>query len=81
MPTIQVRDLPDEVYAELKSRAAAEHRSLSQETIVLLRDALGVSSTRRAERKALLERIAERALEPPAHLAPSDELIREDRDR
>lgn len=40
MPALQVRDLPEDVYAGLKERAAREHRSLSQQTIVGLREYL-----------------------------------------
>ncbi len=81
MATLQVRDLPDEVYTRLQSRAEAEHRSLAQQTIVLLRDALGIPSSRKAERQAVLQRIANRSISLPKRLAASDVLIREDRDR
>lgn len=40
MPALQVRELPQDIYDELKARADKEHRSLSQQTIVLLQQAL-----------------------------------------
>ncbi|HQU71848.1 MAG TPA: argininosuccinate lyase, partial [Calditrichia bacterium] len=36
MPSLQVRDLPDHLYQKLKDMAAAEHRSISQQAIVML---------------------------------------------
>ena len=36
MPTITIRNLPDEVHAALKSRAKANRRSLNQEVIAEL---------------------------------------------
>ena len=81
MPILQVRELPEDVYARLRARAAAEHRSISQETIVLLRTALSVPQSRKAERKAILARIESRAISETANLPSSEALIREDRDR
>ncbi|MBI3988279.1 MAG: hypothetical protein HY347_01540 [candidate division NC10 bacterium] len=40
MPTLYVRDMPEELYARLKERAAKERRSVSQEAISLLEWAL-----------------------------------------
>lgn len=37
MPTLQVRDLPEDIYVQLHYLAEKEHRSLAQETIVLLK--------------------------------------------
>ena len=34
MPALQVRDFPDELYAQLKESATADHRSIAQQTIV-----------------------------------------------
>lgn len=40
MPALQVRDLPQDIYNDLKVQAEREHRSLSQQTVVLLQAAL-----------------------------------------
>lgn len=40
MPTLYVRDVPEDLYARLKERAAQERRSISQEAINLLEWAL-----------------------------------------
>ena len=37
MPSLQIRDLPDDVYQALALRAEREHRSLAQQAIVELR--------------------------------------------
>jgi plasmid stability protein len=82
MATLYVRDVPPELYEQLRREAASSRRSLSAETIELLRSTLAPSlhdvSLDQLLRSA--ERIRER------HPLPSDsptaaELIREDRDR
>jgi plasmid stability protein len=80
MTILQIRDLPDDLYAHLKLSAARNHRSIAQEAIVQLRTAQGIDTSKR---RAVLARL--RAGEFPARLtrgmrSPED-LIREDRDR
>ena len=36
MASLQVRELPENIYSLLKQRAEAEHRSIAQEAILLL---------------------------------------------
>ena len=81
MPTLQVRELPGELYAQLQAKAKAEHRSIAQQTIVLLREALGIPESRKNERKAILQRIGNRSFGSSDNLPDSETLIREDRDR
>jgi hypothetical protein len=38
MPSLQVRDFPVDLYEGLKSRAKQEHRSISQQAIVAIRE-------------------------------------------
>lgn len=40
MPALQVRDFPDELYAQLKECADREHRSIAQQTIVAVEEML-----------------------------------------
>ena len=40
MPALLIRDLPEELHQKLKQRAAANHRSMSRELLVLLEEAL-----------------------------------------
>ncbi len=81
MPSLQVRELPEDVYVRLQARAQAEHRSIAQETVVLLRRALGIPASRMAERRAIIARALEREVPETGAAPPSEELIREDRDR
>ena len=81
MPSLQVRDLPHDVYVRLQERAGAEHRSIAQETVVLLRIALGLSESKKAERRAFIERARRREPQAADTLPSSGQLIREDRER
>ena len=80
MPTLQVRDLPEDVYIRLNMIAKEENRSIAQQTIVLLKESLGLHTNNKLRRKALLESIHER-IYPDTGEIDEVELIREDRDR
>ncbi len=82
MPTLQVRDLPPEIYHRLAEAARREHRSLAQQAVVLLARALGVDPAPRERRRALVEAIAATAprVRFPSGATP-EELIRQDRER
>ncbi|HEV2855783.1 MAG TPA: hypothetical protein VHC97_23550 [Thermoanaerobaculia bacterium] len=81
MRSLQIRDLPEDVYEALAYRAEAEHRSLAQQAIVELRRIPEL--TARERRLQVLEEIKkEIAREGTRHLDPAPEdLIREDRER
>ncbi len=40
MPTITVKDIPDDLYEALKKRAAAHHRSINREIIYYIEQAV-----------------------------------------
>jgi len=80
MPTLQVRDLPEDIYIKLSMIANEENRSLAQQTIVLLKEGLGLHINNKLRRKALLEKIEERKY-PENNEIDQVDLIREDRDR
>jgi plasmid stability protein len=40
MPGLVIKDLPKELHRRLKARAAASHRSMGREALVILREAL-----------------------------------------
>ena len=80
MPTLQVRDLPDDVYIKLSMVASEENRSLAQQTIVLLKESLGLHTNNKSRRKALIEKIEAKEY-PDAKNIDVVELIREDRER
>ena len=44
MATLNVKHLPDALYRKLKARAKREHRSVAQEVVVLLEQALEPSA-------------------------------------
>ena len=44
MATLVLHNVPDEIYRHLKKTAAEHHRSMTQEAIVLLKDALACES-------------------------------------
>jgi len=82
MPTLYVRDFPDDLHCRVKERAASNRRSLSAEVVVLVDEAL--KHTQAAARSAeALRRIARRRRNSgvPAGSLDSLSLLREDRDR
>jgi antitoxin FitA len=80
MPTLQVRDLPEDIYVKLNMIAAEENRSIAQQTIVLLRESLGLHKNNKLRRKALLEELSQRNY-PDTSKVDIVQLIREDRQR
>lgn len=54
MPTLQIRDLPQELYDSLVASAEANRRSLTQEAVVILEKNLLPVNRRREKEKALL---------------------------
>ena len=82
MAILQVRDVPDDLYKNLSNVAKQENRSISQETIVLLRSALQLKEERISKRKFLLSEIAEFNRNKENRKFPDPvEMIREDRER
>ena len=81
MALLQVRNFPDDVYDSLALLARNEHRSIAQQTIVLVTTAVFGDNQRKKQRQELLNVL--RATPPVLsgdYPSPS-ELIREDRDR
>ncbi|MCX6377331.1 MAG: hypothetical protein NTU88_15070 [Armatimonadetes bacterium] len=79
MPTLYVRDCPDDLHRKLRARAARERRSLGAEVIVLLEEALEHEAIRERRSQAL-ENIARRRRSMPKS-SDSLDLLREDRNR
>jgi plasmid stability protein len=75
MAQVLVRNLPDDVVARLKARAARARHSLEQELRLILIDAARAG---RDEVLADMDRI--RAMTPKVPQTDSTELIRQDRD-
>ncbi len=80
MPTLQVRDLPEDIYVQLNYLAKKEHRSLTQETIVLLKEGIESRIGNKERRRKIIDKILELDIDGPS-LPDPVEMIREDRDR
>jgi antitoxin FitA len=80
MPTLQVRDLPEDVYVQLNYLAEKEHRSMAQETIVILKEGIVSRLGNKERRKKLLETPNVIDIDGSTLPDPVD-LIRKDRDR
>ncbi len=81
MTSLQIRNLPDDLYQALSYRAARAHRSLAQQTVVELREAIGHHGA--TQRHQVLSRIQQDIQENGVHkpaLAP-ERMLREDRER
>ena len=82
MPSIQVRDLPEQIYRKLQINAKKDHRSLSQQAIVTLKKGLGVDTNSKEHRRVLVDQILSRRISfGNAQLEDPVKLIREDRER
>jgi plasmid stability protein len=80
MPTLQVRDLPEDVYVQLNYLAEKEHRSMAQETIVMLKEGIVSRLGNKERRKKLLE--TSNVLDIDGVTLPDAvDLIRKDRER
>lgn len=81
MPSLQIRNLPDDLYQTLSFRAEQAHRSLAQQALIELRRATG--SANAAERERILETISQDIADLGTRTphAPPERLLREDRDR
>jgi len=78
MPALHVRNIPDDLYEALKARAEAEGRSLSAQTVAILKRALADQLVDRAE---VARRIAARRRSAGVMTRSAKDLVREDRDR
>lgn len=82
MASLQIRELPDDLYEILSRRARREGRSLAQQAIADLRRVPEMEA--RQERLETIERLRRKLREqgpaPPFPFPPED-LIRQDRDR
>lgn len=80
MATIQVREVPDELYLKLKERARNHHRSIAKEILHILEQSLGSTG----EYEAVFRDIQVTRLKVAEEFGPTPSsagLIREDRER
>ncbi|MFH1760567.1 MAG: hypothetical protein ABIA63_05655 [bacterium] len=82
MSSLQVRELPELIYLELRKQAKKEQRSIAQQAIVTLSRGLGLNEKPQEKRKGIIDKIQNNPI-----IANGDDyedpvkLIREDRDR
>ena len=82
MPSLQIRDLPEPIYRQLRQAAEREHRTLSQQATVLLARALDAHPRAVDRRRVLIEQLGQRPLVADLKtLTPPEQLVREDRQR
>ncbi len=84
MPSLQVRELPDNIYNLLQAKAKAGHRSLAQEAVVTLAKGLRAGSSHKERRKKLLQSIVASGATIPKEVVDGLDplsMIREDRGR
>lgn len=81
MPLLQVRDMPEDLYEKLSQIAEQENRSITQETIVLLKKASNYKESRIARRKRILRGIRSDIIVDSSKFPDPADLIREDRER
>lgn len=79
MPTLYVRNVPDDLHRRVRRRATRKHRSMGTEVIELLEEALKSDDIR--EQRARVLRDIARSRESLPKSSNSLQLLREDRDR
>lgn len=79
MPNLQIRDLPEDVYDALKTDAAMEQRSLTQQAIVALRQAQ--QQHRSSQRLATVEALRASPRRFDFGQRTPEDLIQQDRQR
>ncbi len=81
MPLLQVRDFPADLYQQLKELAESERRSIAQQTVVLIRDALVESESSQVRHTQAVDEARRLAESTPVSALDPAALIREDRER
>ncbi|HQV31247.1 MAG TPA: hypothetical protein PKV71_05190 [Calditrichia bacterium] len=82
MPSLQVRDLPDHLYQKLKDMAAAEHRSISQQAIVMLEKGFAADDEPGQRRREILAQFRRQADRISSYQLPDPvDIIAADRQR
>jgi plasmid stability protein len=81
MPTLHVRNVPEDLHEHLQRLAERKHRSLSAEVIALLERALQEEETREAQAQLLTRIRRRRSRYAQEASVDSVNLLREDRER
>ena len=81
MASLQIRDMPDDLYESLRMRAEKDHRSLAQQALVLLSEALKIGGQDPTRRMQAIKKIQSENIVTKSEDIDIVELIREDRQR
>jgi len=82
MPSLQVRELPENIYLQLCREAEIQHRSIAQQAVAILARGLKLELDSKSRRVALLAQINSNPIK--LNIVPDvdpAQLIREDRER
>jgi plasmid stability protein len=81
MASLQIRDMPEDLYESLRLKAEKDHRSLAQQAIVLLSEALKVGGRDSDRRMHALAKIRLSKVATKSNDISIADLIQEDRHR
>jgi hypothetical protein len=81
MPLLQVRDFPEDIYEEITFEARRQHRTIAQQTIILIKQGLGEETSNKERRRRAVERTYSRNIPPGVKAVDYVTFVREDRDR
>ena len=80
MPILQVHDLPDEIYSQIYLLAQKEHRTIGQQTILMLQDSIDKRIGNKSKRQLVFKKMEDLNIEVD-QLPNPVVLLREDRER
>ena len=80
MSTLQIRNMPKKLHDLLAQKAKKEKRSMSQQALVILENALIQETESKLRRRELIEKIKEYQIDHESLSNPT-ELLRKDRDQ
>jgi len=81
MPLLQVRDFPEDVYAEITYEARKQNRTIAQQAIILIKKGLGGEISNKERRRLAIEKTLSREIPLKAQALDHTKLVREDRGR
>lgn len=81
MTSLQVRDLPEDIYQKLRLLADQENRSITQQVVVVLRAALNISMSPKEKRARAIEEIMTTTYKKHGKFENPLKFVREGRDR
>jgi NAD(P)H-hydrate repair Nnr-like enzyme with NAD(P)H-hydrate dehydratase domain len=81
MPLLQVRNFPEDIYEKIKREAKRENRTITQQTVVLIKRGLGEKDSSRERMMRALEKTKNMVVSEEAKKIDVVQWMREDRAR